>query len=110
MRLEAEDEFLDPAIRHDLRHMMSHGACRYTETLKLYRKFKAANGKAPDNIIELVNWLRNSKVEMGKTVRLTKLKADRKVESMDALLRRANQKADSIRRLVTAAKRRNKNG
>jgi hypothetical protein len=105
MQLEVEDKFLDPVIRHDLRHMLSHGACRYTETLKLYRKFKTANGKEPDNVTEIAKWLRDSKIEMGKTVQLIKLKADRQVESMGALLRRVNQKVDNVRRVVATAKR-----
>jgi hypothetical protein len=56
--LEFEDKFLNPEIRNDLRHLLTHGACRYMETLKLYKAFKNDNGKPPDNVYEMAKWLK----------------------------------------------------
>jgi hypothetical protein len=49
---EQEDQtLLSEAIRHDLRHLMSHGHCRYEISRRLYELFKDAHGgMAPENM------------------------------------------------------------
>jgi len=51
------NEISDP-IRHDLRHLMAHGHCRYELSQRLYDAYRAAHaGMAPEDVAYVVEKL-----------------------------------------------------
>jgi hypothetical protein len=52
---------LSDAVRHDLRHLMLHGDCHFELSRRLFGFFRDAHeGKAPENMLDLVRWLATS--------------------------------------------------
>jgi hypothetical protein len=52
---QEQQTLLSEALRHDIRHMMAHGSCRFELSRQLYEGFKAAHGgRAPGDMIYTV--------------------------------------------------------
>jgi len=63
---EMEDMvLLSSTVRHDLRHMIAHGQCRYGLSRKIFDLFMDAHGRAPVNMHDLVCWLNTSEGHAG---------------------------------------------